>query len=174
MSRARLVRRYHPIMAEVAVRPLVDTDRDWVAHLIAERWGAEIVVAHGVVYRPAELAGFAAEDGDGGVLGLLTFVLENQACEVVTLDSVAEGRGVGTALLAAAGQVAREHGCSRIWLITTNDNLHALGFYQRRGYELVAVHRGAVAHSRRLKPAIPLVGAGGIPLRDELELELRL
>ena len=61
-----------------------------------------------------------------------------------------------------------------MWLITTNDNLNALRFYQGRGFRLVAVHPGAVEASRRLKPQIPELGSFGIPIRDELELELSL
>jgi Acetyltransferase (GNAT) family len=68
----------------------------------------------------------------------------------------------------------REAGCRRVWLITTNDNLRALRFYQRRGFRLVAVHPDALARSRELKPSIPEIGLDGIPLRDELELELLL
>ena len=58
--------------------------------------------------------------------------------------------------------------------ITTNDHVDALRFYQRRGFQLAAVHRGAVEDSRgKLKPEIPVVGAYGIPLRDEIELDKR-
>ena len=65
-------------------------------------------------------------------------------------------------------------GCRRLWLITTNDNLPALRFYQRRGFVLAALHRDAIAASRRLKPQIPLLGLDNIPIRDELELEMAL
>ena len=47
-------------------------------------------------------------------------------------------------------------------------------FYQKRGFVLVAVHRNALAESRRLKPEIPLIGIDDIPLRDEIELEMEL
>ncbi len=65
-------------------------------------------------------------------------------------------------------------GCDSIevWLITTDANLHALRFYQRRGLVLAALHRNAVEAARRIKPEIPLIGNDGIPIRDELELEL--
>jgi hypothetical protein len=63
---------------------------------------------------------------------------------------------------------------SALWLITNNDNLPALGFFQKRGLSLVAVYRNAVDVARRLKPEIPLVGKNGIPLRDEIELEMVL
>ena len=52
--------------------------------------------------------------------------------------------------------------------------MHALGFYQKRGFRLVAVHPGAVNESRKLKPEIPLIGNDGIPIRDEIELEIVL
>jgi Acetyltransferase (GNAT) family. len=93
---------------------------------------------------------------------------------VVSLDSLAEGRGIGSALLKSVEEVAREKKSNRIWLITTNDNLHALRFYQRRGYVLVAVHRNAIERSRQFKPQIPIIGKDGIPLRDEIELEKKL
>jgi GNAT superfamily N-acetyltransferase len=156
------------------VRSLEDTDRDWVIRFTKEHWGADYVVAHGVVYHPHELSGFAAVDPSGHIVGLVTYSVQRSECEIVTLNSVSQGVGVGTALLNAVKAVALKARCSRLWLITTNDNLRALGFYQRRGYELVAVHRGAVDFSRKLKPSIPLVSPDGIPMRDEIELEYRI
>jgi GNAT superfamily N-acetyltransferase len=93
------------------------------------------------------------------------------ACEIVTLDNLGDRRGVGTALIEAVMETARAAGCRRLWLITTNDNLRALRFYQKRGFRLVRLSPDAVTAARRIKPEIPLVGEDGIPLRDELELE---
>jgi len=157
----------------LSIRATSEADREWVAAFISEHWGAEIVVAHGVVYRPDRLAGVAAADGSG-VVGLATYSIEGDACELVTLDAVRRGEGIGTALLAAVANAAGTAGCRRLWLITTNDNLDALAFYQKRGMRLVAVHRDAIARSRALKPSIPMVAPNGIPIRDELELEMRL
>lgn len=128
-------------------------------------------MAHGTVYRPAGLPGFLAA-WDGESAGVVTYHLEGDACEIVTLDSLRPGQGIGTALIEAVRAVAAEAGCRRLWLITTNDNLHALGFYQKRGFRLVAIHAGAVDQARKLKPAIPRLGSDGIPIRDELELEI--
>ena len=155
------------------VRPVRAEDRDWIRRFVAERWGAEVVVARGVLYRPPELAGIVAE-GDGGPIGLLTYQISGDACEIVTLDSVRPSMGVGTALLEAVKDAARAAGCRRLWLVTTNDNLEALRFYQKRGFVLVAVHRNAAEAARRLKPEISRLGAHGIPIRDEIELELLL
>ena len=62
----------------------------------------------------------------------------------------------------------------RAWLITTNDNLDAIRFYQRRGFTIATVHAGAIEQSRTIKPSIPLVGSYGIPIRDEIEFEMLL
>jgi hypothetical protein len=102
---------------------------------------------------------------------LITYRLAGASCEIISLDSLRPGIGVGTALIDAVAVAARQTGCRRLWLITTNDNLNALGFYQKRGFVLAAVHPDAVAEARLLKPNIPLVGLNGIPLRDEIELE---
>jgi GNAT superfamily N-acetyltransferase len=125
------------------------------------------------VHDATALPGFIARC-DGQRAGLLTYRIEGGQCELVTLNSELGGRGVGSALVQAVIDAAREARCARLWLITTNDNLAALRFYQKRGFHLVAVHRDALDESRRLKPQIPLIGMEGIPLRDEIELELRL
>ncbi|NLE72769.1 MAG: GNAT family N-acetyltransferase [Actinomycetales bacterium] len=79
--------------------------------------------------------------------------------------------GTGTALVEAVARLARDAGARRLWLVTTNDNVDALRFYQRRGFRLAELHVGAVDEARRLEPAIPAVGDHGIPIRDELVLE---
>jgi ribosomal protein S18 acetylase RimI-like enzyme len=155
------------------VRPLGPSDRGWVAALAAERWGGEAVVSRGRVWMLPDLPGFAAVESER-VVGLLTYRVEDAELEVVSIDSLTAGRGVGSALLEAAAAAARRHGCRRMWLITTNDNLRALRFYQRRGMRLAALHRDSLARARELKPSIPDTGYHGIPLRDELELELLL
>jgi len=106
-----------------------------------------------------------------GLAGVLTYILRREDCEILTLHAARPRAGAGTALLEAVREVA---GDRRLWLITTNDNVDALRFYQRRGFRLDKLHRGAVDEGRRLKPQIPLIGDHGIPLRDELELELTL
>jgi GNAT superfamily N-acetyltransferase len=159
--------------SSVAIRQLEPTDRPWVERTLRDRWGSDVAVAHGVPFRPSELPGFVAES-ERGPIGLLTYHVDDQGLEVVTIDALTEGRGVGTALLCAAVEEARAHGCRRLWLITTNDNLPALAFYVRFGLRLVAVRLDALERSRALKPEIPATGQHGIPIRDELELELEL
>jgi GNAT superfamily N-acetyltransferase len=163
-------------MSNLAWRQLNSADQDQVSRFIRERWGANVVVAHGTLYNPADFPGFVAFQGgaENHWLGLITYQIQNDQCEIITIDSLFPTTGIGTVLLAAVKQAAIEAGCKRLWLITTNDNLDALRFYQKRGFVLVAVHRHAVNRSRKLKPEIPEIGAYGIPLRDEIELEMAL
>ena len=174
----------------ITIHPLTDADSQWVAQFIRVRWGASSVVAHGNIYYPHTLPGFIAciagegcsadsasaphDLNDDSRVGLVTYWLSGDEMEIVTLDSVHPGKGIGTALVEAAIQEAQSQGCRRAWLITTNDNLSALRFYQKRGFTLVAVYPNALERSRALKPEIPLVGEHGIPLRDEIELEYLL
>jgi GNAT superfamily N-acetyltransferase len=156
----------------VTVRPLGETDREWARAKLHDLWG-DVVVSRGATHDATRLPGFVAEE-HGHPVGLLTYRVDGADCEVVTIDAFPKGSGAGTALIAAAVDAARVAGCSRVWLITTNDNLRALRFYQRRGFRLAALHRDALDRSRELKPSIPEIGLDGIPLRDELELELLL
>jgi GNAT superfamily N-acetyltransferase len=160
-------------MAAATIRPVTPDDADWIKQFTAEHWGDTVVVSRGVVHAPQQLQGFVANQGDERI-GLASYQIVATDCELVTLASIRTGAGVATALIDAVKARASQAGCWRLWLITTNDNLNALRFYQKRGVALVAVHRDAVTRARRLKPAIPLVGAEGIPLRDEIELELLL
>jgi GNAT superfamily N-acetyltransferase len=130
-------------------------------------------VAHGCVYDAAQLPALLAERS-GRMVGLLTYTIEDDALEVVSVDAIVQHTGVGSALLSAATGLARRAGARRLWLITTNDNLDALRFYQRRGMRISAVAPGAVDASRAIKPSIPPIGRYGIPLRDEITLELQL
>jgi ribosomal protein S18 acetylase RimI-like enzyme len=132
----------------------------------------------GELYDPADdQAVIASDDAGGEVVGVATYRIDGAACELGTLYAV-EGRrraGVGSRLVDAVVGAAREAGCRRVWLVTTNDNVDALRFYQRRGFRLAELHAGAVDRSRAtLKPSIPAIGEHGIPIRDELVLEREL
>ena len=156
------------------VRPYAPGDRRWAEGLLEENMGGSRVARLGEVIDPVELPGLVAER-DGERLGLLTYIVDGDQFEVLSLHCRVENVGAGSALLAAVAELARGRGCRRLWLLTTNDNLHALGFYQRRGLRLCALHAGALDRDRALKPEIPQVNPDNrIPMRDLLELELPL
>lgn len=143
-----------------------------MVELLRASWGSTRMASRGRLIEVTELPGFVAQAGDRW-LGYAAYHIIGNELEIAVLESPAPGRGAGSALVARCVQVARDDGLRSVWLITTNDNLHALRFYQRRGFVLVALHRDAVTDARdRLKPEIGLTGLDGIPIRDELELEL--
>jgi ribosomal protein S18 acetylase RimI-like enzyme len=149
------------------------TDVAWLDGFIAEHWGLPGVVSRGRLWRGADLSAIRAMHG-GDIVGLVSWRPDPKDWEIVTLDAMPPGLGIGRRLLDAAVELARRAGAKRIWLVTANDNLDALRFYQRRGFRIVTVHSGAIAESRRIKPSIPETGHYGIPILDEIELELRL
>ena len=157
-------------MSTFHIRALVPDDKPWVTEFVTKRWGAEIVVARGVIYYPRDLPGFVAVQEKEKV-GLVTYFITRDNCEIVSLDSLRTSTGIGTSLVEAVIETARHSHCRRLSLTTTNDNLNALRFYQKRGFRLVAVHRNAVEIARQHKQ-IPKLGADGIPIRDEIELEM--
>lgn len=145
-------------------------DASAVRAFLAEH-GSLRVARLGRLLEATDYEHFLAEDR-GGLAGVLTLRVDGSDAEVLTLHAAERWRGVGSALVEAAADAARDRGCTRLWVLTTNDNVDALRFYQRRDFRLAEVHVGAVDRSRaELKPEIPDVGDHGIPLRDELVLE---
>jgi len=141
--------------------------------LVAKLWGSEAVAVHGTSLRPAGMAGIIAERSQR-VVGLLTYQVLGEMLEIVTINALDRRCGIGTLLIEAAVGQAQRLGCREIRLTTTNDNIDALRFYQRRGFRLAELRPGAVDRSRQQKPEIPRVGDYGIPLRDEIDLTLRV
>ncbi len=152
------------------IHPVTEQDKTWLMEIV-RTWGADFIITRGRKVYPSEIEGFYASDDDGERIGLVTFEIIGDQCEVVTLDAFRKFSGVGTALMETVRTIARQRACCRLWLITTNDNLDAIRFYQRRGMTIAAVHVNALEHSRQLKPTIAKIGQHGIPLRDEIEFE---
>lgn len=162
-------------MAEAVVeaRPLAGGEREWAAAFLHDSWGGG-VVRRGELVDPTGLPGFVGL-ADGERAGLATYAVRGDECELVTIDSLREGIGIGRALLDAVREAAVAAGCRRLWLVTTNNNVRALELYQRWGMELCAFRRDAVTEARKtLKPSIPERATNGIPISHELELELLL
>jgi ribosomal protein S18 acetylase RimI-like enzyme len=130
-----------------------------------------VALSLGGVVDASTLPGWVAER-DGEVVGLLTYLAGDDIVDVVTINSFTGG-GVGAALIEALATEVRGS-AGRLRVTTTNDNTRALRFYQLAGFRLTALRPGAVAVSRRSKPEIPELGEDGIPIRDELELEMEL
>ena len=157
----------------ITYRPLRPGDRQWLVLLLEEHWGGRTIVTRGKVHQAYTLPGFIALAGEQPV-GVVLYHRDGISCELVLLHSLREGIGIGTTLLKQVWQAAQAAACRRLWLVTTNDNTPALGYYQKRGFQLVAIYKDALTVARELKPSIPLYGIERIPLRDEIEMEIGL
>ena len=160
-------------MSDITIHPITEQDRAWVLAIFVEHWGRDIMVNRGITHYAKHLPGFVAVE-HGERVGLVTYDVRDGKCEIVSLNSLRQGHGIGGMLIDAMKDLARQQQYTRLWLTTTNDNLNALRFYQKRGFALIAVHHDAITEARRQKPEIPLIGYDGIPVRDELELEMDL
>lgn len=157
----------------INLRPITKDDKEWIARVVKKWWGSTDIVTRGQLICVTTLPGFLATLKESPV-GVVTYKITGRECEIVTLNSLMNGREIGARLVNEVKKAALSSQCKRLCVITTNDNMRALQFYQAHGFFLVAVHRNALEQSRRLKKEIPLIGQDGIPLRDEIELEMLL
>ena len=155
------------------VRPITPGDRDWVADTLVQEWTSTSVARRGELVEAAGLPGYLATLADRCV-GLALVDIRDRAYEILSISTTEPRRGVGQALMERCFDEARATGCRRVWLVTTNNNIGAIAFYQRLGMDLLALHRHAVDEARRLKPTIPLRDAAGLRIDHELEFELLL
>lgn len=152
------------------LKPIDEKTRKDVINLITENWCGPIVVTKGKIHSAENLPGFIVVENDK-LKGLITYSIENDDCEIVSLDSLIENHGVGSMLIDRVIEKAREQRCKRVWLITTNDNTYAIRFYQKRGFNLIGIHINAIQESRKIKSQIPLYGIDNIPILHEIEFE---
>ncbi|WP_409369588.1 GNAT family N-acetyltransferase [Lysinibacillus sp. 38-6] len=155
----------------MSVIPISQVSQNEVIAFFQAHWGTTEMVISSGIYDCSQLQGFAYVNASQTIIGLITYVIRGDECELISLDSTEEGKGIGTLLVQAVEEHAWQHACTVVSLITTNDNLHALKFYQKRGYTLVEILQNAVERARALKPEIPLIGYDGIPIRDEIKLQ---
>ncbi len=154
--------------------PIQDSDRDEIREFITEHWHAPHICIRDKLYYPHQAEAFI-ERRDGKVAALVTYEQQGDAILMITQNSIEPGAGIGASLVLKVIEEARKRKVRRIWLTTTNDNLKSMGFYQRMGFRLVAVHRDAVSGGRQsLKPELPEFGVNGLPILDEIEMELIL
>ena len=147
-----------------------------VEKFIAGEFHSKYAVSKGKKVDASLLPRFLALDGKKKLVGLASYQVNKskKSCELVVIIVRNHGKGLGTRLIHRVEKAAREKGCGKVWLITTNDNLEAISFYTKRGYRLTEIHLNAMEISRKLKPQIPKIGRYGIPLMDEWEFTKEL
>lgn len=152
------------------IKAIETKDRNWIKNFIKNRWGSDKVIYNGKVFFPHKLSGFFAIKNRKKA-GLITYKKYKNHLQIITINSLVEKKSIGSKLIEKVKEEAKRLKYKKIKVITTNDNLKALGFYQKRGFRMVKVYQGAVDKSRKIKPQIPLIGENNIPLHDEIELE---
>ena len=148
-------------------------NRNRINIFIREHWFTTIMIIRGKEVDMNNVEGYFVTEHDE-IVGLITYILYDNTLEIISLDSLREKCGIGTLLVNKVISVAKDAGCKRIVLITTNDNLNAMGFYQKRGFDMSRLYRNALDISRKMKPEIPLLGENDIPLKHEIEFEMVL
>lgn len=151
-----------------------DLPKRAVSQFFTTHWGSPVMVNSNGTFQCDELEGYAVLDENREITGLITFIINGTECEIISLDSIIENNGIGSALLKEVERASEREQCEQVKLITTNDNVRAIGFYQKRGYVLAGLFVNAVEKARKIKPGIPFTADNGIPIRDEILLVKRL
>ncbi|HLC28461.1 MAG TPA: GNAT family N-acetyltransferase [Dehalococcoidia bacterium] len=154
-----------------AIRPATEAEieADW-----REFTGGPPVIGALRDYIPSDVEGLIWRDPAAGRHGLVSWWIEGERAEMVSVHAEPPGSGTGTRIMDAAEEELRRRGVKTTILATTNDNVRALNFYRERGYRLVRLQLEAMDRVRAAKPSVPLTGRDSVPLRDMWELEKML
>lgn len=148
-------------------------ERKKINNFILKRWFSLEMILRGKIVDLKNINGFYIEDKNN-IIGLITYRIIDFSLEIISLDSVYENRGIGSLLINKVKDFAAECNLKNIIVMTTNDNLRALDFYQKRGFILNKVFFDSIQQARKLKPEIPIKNENGIFIRDEVELKFSL
>ena len=155
------------------IHPIQTNDQERITAAVRDLWGDAKIIVHQETFLTGSLPGLKASD-HGDLLGFLHYQVQGEDCEIITLASLRQRQGIGTALIQAVEDIARKQECCRLRVTTTNDNLEALAFYQNQGFVLTGVGLGLVDQTRKVKPSLPEIGKHNIPIHDEIYLEKAL
>ncbi len=155
------------------IKTISSENREQINNFIRSHWFSTVMVVRGELFDMTILDGFVVYEGEK-IIGLVTYKISGTECEIMSLDSLMERQGIRTALINKVIETARENKCMKIKLITTNDNVNALRFYQKLGFDMAKLYHNALDISRKLKPTIPLIGDFDIPVKHEIEFEMDL
>lgn len=155
------------------IKIITSENRQQINDFISSHWFSTDIVVRGEIVDMTIIDGFVMYDNEN-IIGLVTYRIKDNECEIMSLDSLREKQGIGTALVNKVIEVATKIKCTKVKLITTNDNINALRFYQKRGFDMIHLYHNALDVSRKLKSSIPMFGDFNIPLKHEIEFEMNL
>ena len=147
------------------------TEKDNIAvSEIIKGWGSDILVSRGKAHKAQDLDGILAYE-EGKIVGIGLYSINND-CEIVLLETFIQNKGIGTQIIDKIKEIVKIKKCNRIWLVTTNSNINAIHFYQKRGFTISNIYINAMEEARKIKPEIPKMAENGIEIRDEIEFEM--
>ena len=147
--------------------------RNEINNFIRDNWAGPFIVTKGKLHDTSKSCGFVWVE-EATILGYVLYNIQDNECEILVLESLKQNCGIGTALIEVVKSKAKGCNCSCVWLITTNDNFHAIRYYHMHGFALAQVHINSIVKSRILKSSIPLIGDNGISIRHEFEFIVNL
>ena len=148
-----------------------DNDNKAVSEII-KGWGSDILVSRGKPHKAQDLDGILVYENEE-IIGLGLYYIENNECEIALLETFIQNKGIGTKIIEKVIKIAKENMCKRIWLVTTNSNINAIKFYQKRGFDISNIYINAMDEARKIKPEIPEIAENGIKIKDEIEFEIK-
>jgi N-acetylglutamate synthase-like GNAT family acetyltransferase len=155
------------------IRKINENDRSVINEYLTHHFSSQKLVSRGEIHDSSTLPGIIA-CSDDAPLGFILYHVDGEECQIIAAVSIVQEEGIGRILMREMQGIIRSAGCTRLWLITTNNNIAAQKFYKSLGFKLVKTHLDAITNSRFLKPEIPEKDSEGIPIKDELEYELWL
>jgi len=154
---------------------LTNEYKEDLERIVAKSFGGGLQIAiHRELFDFRELPCFIALSDSQELLGYCYYRFVNSECEIMAIESMQQNIGIGTALIKRVEELVYSKNCTRIYLTTTNDNINALRFYQRYGFVMCAIRLNELDYSRKIIPAIPLIGDNDIPVLHEIEFEMIL
>ncbi len=154
----------------IKIRKINSKEQTWLKETMTREWGGEPLLIRGVKFYPSSMESLIAVEGEK-IMGFMTYEIRSPICEIIAFEVYEKFNGLGTLMLEEMKKFAQSQNCTKLYLMTTNDNLDALRFYQKRGFQISGIHLDSVKNSRKLKPTISEFGDYGIAVRDEIDLE---
>jgi len=146
----------------------LDQEREKIRKFVKRFWGEEEQLTFDRKFMVAQLPAYIAKVGKN-IIGFASFAEVNSDIIIVALSVLPQyqNAGVGKNLIQKVEAETRRLGKKKLLVLTSNDDLPALAFYQSLGFQIYEVKPNVIAE----KHGMILKGIGGLPIRDELRLQ---
>lgn len=105
----------------MTIRPILSSDTPWVKQVF-QTFNLSM---------KDDLLGFIAEEETRNI-GLITYIFNQKICQIISINSLTPGQGIGKMLLEKVEEEAKEKDCEKI---ITNSNETTNTFFLKNGFE---------------------------------------